>query len=154
MSGKPAEAFIGLAGLGMGILVAYGALTNKKIFGSGGLLTTVIQTGKFPDLATLPPWFGAAMVTGDGSLTQSDAGAAEAAALASIAAKDPALAAQLTAAIKAWNPVTTPTVPDSLEALITEAREKGFTDEAAALQQFVDPQADSTPTPTTGAVFT
>lgn len=62
MAAEPAETLIGVAGVGFGILMLYAMYTNKALFGSGGILTEVLTTGKWPDMKNVPNLFGDTML--------------------------------------------------------------------------------------------
>lgn len=64
MAGGPAETMIGVAAVGAGTLLLYAAYKNRKPFGVGGFVNTLIATGKWPDINKLPVWFEPSTHTG------------------------------------------------------------------------------------------
>lgn len=46
MPGESAETMIGVAGIGMGVVLLYGAYRNLPVFGPNGIITQAITTGK------------------------------------------------------------------------------------------------------------
>lgn len=53
----PVGALIGTILIGLGSLVLYGAVKNKKVFGAKGLLPTALSTGSLAKLETIPEAF-------------------------------------------------------------------------------------------------
>lgn len=122
-TGNTGETLIGVAGIGAGILLLFGALKNVSIFGRQGLLATVIRTGQFPDLDTLPPMFASfSKIAAVGPVANQIA--VEAAFLA-MAEQDPVLTGQLRAALTTWNPKTDPSGNAAFVALLNKADKEG-----------------------------
>lgn len=55
MAGEPAETLVGVLGMGIGVLLLYGAYRNEPVFGSKGLLIQALQTGKLQSVPKLQP---------------------------------------------------------------------------------------------------
>lgn len=53
----PVGALIGSVLLGFGIVVFYGAIKNRKVFGAQGIVTTALTTGTISNLEKLPEAF-------------------------------------------------------------------------------------------------
>lgn len=124
-TGSTGETLIGVAGIGAGILLLFGALKNVSIFGSQGLLATVIRTGQFPDLKSIPPMFYSfAKLQNVGPVANQ---VAVEAAFIAMAAHDPVLTGQLRAALTTWNSKADPTGDAAFNTLLKKADAEGGT---------------------------
>lgn len=131
---NPSNALIGIVGISLGTLIAYGAYRNVSIFGRQGLIGETIASGSIPDVGSLPPLFG---VHGVGVLGTTTLGAAMDA-IASIGKTDPALASALMSALTVWSATGIPSDGSArVKALIAQARAKGFTAQADAIESYV-----------------
>lgn len=131
---SPTSALIGVAGIGVGALIFYGAYRNVSVFGPNGLIGETIATGQIPSASSLPKLFG---ITGHGTLTQTTLGGAKDA-ITDIAKTQPQLAAELTQAFSAWNPTKDPGGTAQMQNLIKAVRAKGLTNDADALQAYIN----------------
>lgn len=94
----PVGALIGTVFVGMGLLIVFGAIKNKKVFGAGGILPTALTTGTIADLTKIPAAFGSVDLgvplegAADGVLSTMSP---QRVAVANIAKDDPSLGTQL-----------------------------------------------------------
>lgn|SRR5574342_10640 len=53
----PVGALLGTILVGLGSVLVFGALKNKRVFGEEGIIPTALRTGTTADLAAIPPAF-------------------------------------------------------------------------------------------------
>jgi hypothetical protein len=143
--GESAETFIGIGGLGVGAVLLFGAVKNVSVFGPNGLITSVVKSGKFPDLATVPPMFPSldakANVLPVAQMAIVDEG------IAAIASKNPALAAKLTSAFLLWDPAKNPTGTSTINSLLAQATADGYSSQVSTIRAGMAAAATSAATP-------
>jgi hypothetical protein len=139
----PVGALIGAVLLGMGVVVLFGAVRNKKVWGTGGIIPTALTTGTIADLDKIPSAFEAAITIPTPSPTLDLEGAETGVlsgiidiqgAIARIAEVDPALAANIAAQVTAANKDSSRLELMPLAQLLALADAKGRKAEADKLR--------------------
>lgn len=142
MPGEPAETMIGVGGLGIGVLMIVCAYKNKSPF---GVIKQAVTTGSF-DLTNVAPFFG----TGDTTATWHRPLAVDAA-ITTIAAKNPALAAAINTEMSHFDSNTPYADTKHFFDLMSQARTEGFGAQADTIEKYVNSLVKpASATPSTG----
>ena len=144
----PVGALLGWVLLGAGVVVLFGAIKNKRVWGAKGIIPTALTTGSLADLKQVPAAYATELdisTIGDAVTDATDAGAAFVsvrAAVLSIAQKDTSLAEEITRQLNKIDNDTTRSDLTPLAQLLTLADGYGKKKEADVVRLYVKGRTD------------
>ena len=143
MPGGPVETMVGVSLIGFGTILAYGAYKNVNPL---EMIRQFIETGKFVDPNTLPK-----LLASTGADAASKA-ALEGQVVAGIKPKDAGLAKRVQDALEAYFKNPNASTQTALTSLISEMKTKGFSKEAALVENWLNANPPASSSGSTGVV--
>lgn len=147
MGDDPVGALIGAILTGLGVLIIYGAYSNKKVFGAKGIVPTAISTGSLATLDTIPSAFDSTdtpsvVIGGSKSAGTGGSKAGAIAALAKISKVNRSLAERISTELAHVHPNSSRVSMIALGSLLTLASAMGFVDEVGEIRDYVKEVTD------------
>ena len=139
----PVGALIGTILLGAGILIVFGAVKNKRIFGKDGIVPTALTTGSITDLTKIPkafPMFGIKAPPDSATVNVPPVWIlprATTAAIANIATIDPDMGLLIKLQISRVDSDSTRTDMTQLSQLLVLADAKGLKSDTDTIRQYI-----------------
>lgn len=137
----PVDSLLGILAISAGILILYGAVKNKRVFGQDGILSQAISTGSITGLnpaeVTAPIGTEYEPFQRGGQKRAVLPSTPVLDAIGSIAASDPGLAAKITTEVEQIRANSTLDDLTPLAQLLALADGKGFTAQTKVIKEYV-----------------
>ncbi len=135
----PVGALIGTILIGFGLVLFYGAFKNRKVFGAGGIIPTVLTTGTLADLTEVPVAFKIEKTEADKATVTAtwEIPLATQSAISHIGQTDPSLAEQIDDAVRSTDSNSDRPALMKLAQLLALADAKGFGTDTAVIRLYI-----------------
>ena len=140
----PVGSLVGTVLIGLGIVLLYGAVKNKRVFGTAGIVTTALTTGDISDLSIIPQAYeqnpAAAGLDEHQTTAMWQIPLATQAAINNIGRTDPALAAQIDERVRKADADTDKAQLMPLAQLLAIADGKGHQVDTTVIRAYIKGQ--------------